>query len=61
MENANETSEAMENIAKQIRELFPEAVYVKLFVNAESYKVESEYKDNLRGYTMRKLSGEWAT
>ena len=42
-----------------IKEIYPEAVSVKILVNSEGIEVNPEYRTNIRGYTMKNICGEW--
>lgn len=48
-------------IHEMIKELFPEAVAVHVFVNSEGIDVKPTYKTDLTTYSMRRIDGKWVT
>lgn len=42
-----------------IKEICPDAVAIKIFVNAQGITFNPEYKTNLKDYGMRTITGEW--
>jgi len=46
-------------IHSKIKELFPEAVSVSIFVNCEGINVTPNYRTDLTGCSMRNINGEW--
>ncbi|CAI6072792.1 hypothetical protein [Cohnella sp. JJ-181] len=42
-----------------LKEMFPEAVAVNVFVNVEGIRVEPQYRTNLCGLSMRMINGKW--
>lgn len=44
-----------------IKELFPDAVSVKVFVNSQGIEVEPQFKTNISGYSMQTITGQWVS
>lgn len=51
--------EKINKLHEMIKEIYPEAVSVKILVNSEGIEVNPEYRTNIRGYTMKNICGEW--
>lgn len=51
--------EKIGKLHEMIKEIFPDAVSVKVFANCEGIDVTPDYKTNLADYAMRNISGEW--
>lgn len=49
----------LDKIAEMLREAYPEAVSVKVFVNCQEATIEAEYRQKMNGISMRTLAGEW--
>jgi hypothetical protein len=42
-----------------IKDMFPEAVSVTVFVNSEGIDVTPVYRTNISGHSMKSISGNW--
>lgn len=51
--------EKIQELHKQIIDLFPDAVGVEIFVNSYEISVEPSYKTDLKNVSMQTLSGKW--
>ena len=49
----------LDQIASMLREAYPEATAVRVFVNEQEAIIEKQYRQKLDGISMRNLSGEW--
>ncbi len=49
----------IQELHKQIKELFPDAVSVKIFVNADGIEVTPNFRTDLENYTMKTITGRW--
>ncbi|MNJ48939.1 hypothetical protein D3C77_441490 [compost metagenome] len=50
----------LKDIAEQLREMYPDAASVRLFVNSQEHNIEVRYVDTERaGYSMKSLNGKW--
>lgn len=49
----------LDNIHAYIKDLFPDAVAVRIFVNSEGIEVNPEYRTNTNGYSMRNINGKF--
>jgi hypothetical protein len=53
--------EKINELHEKIKEMFPDAVYVKIEVNPDGIKVEPLFKTNLKNCSMRTITGKWIT
>jgi len=51
--------EKINYIHELIKEIYGEAVAVRIFVNCQGIEVTPEYKTNATGYTMQNINGDW--
>lgn len=51
--------EKINEIHESIKELYPEAVSVKVFVNSKGIEVTPNYRTNADGYSMKTITGKW--
>ena len=51
--------EKINYIHELIKEIYPEAVAVRIFVNYQGIEVTPEYKTNISGYTMQNINEDW--
>ncbi len=51
--------EKINYVHELIKELYPEAVAVRIFVNSQGIEVTPEYKTNIKDYSMQNINGEW--
>lgn len=51
--------EKIAELHERIKELFPDAVAVKVFVNSQGIEVKPEFRTNIDGYSMKTITGEW--
>lgn len=52
--------EKIQEIHSTIKELFPDAVSVSIFVNhSDGISITPNYKTDLVNFSMKKLNGEW--
>lgn len=51
--------ERINQIHELIKETFPDAVAVKVFVNAQGIEVNPEYRTNLAYFSMQTITGNW--
>lgn len=51
--------ETINQIHNMIKETFPEAVSVNIFVNSQGIDVKPVYLTNIKGHSMRNINGEW--
>lgn len=51
--------ELLDKISTMLRETYPDAVAVRVFVNNQEATIEKQYRQKLNGISMRNLSGEW--
>lgn len=51
--------ELLDKIAKMVREAYPEAVAVTVFVNNQESSIEKQYRQKLDGISMKQLNGDW--
>ena len=51
--------EKINYIHELIKELYPEAVAVRIFVNSQGIEVTPEYRTNVKDYSMQNINGEW--
>lgn len=49
----------IEKLAKEIRERFPDAISVNIFVNVDDIEVEIRQRSTDGGSAMRTLNGQW--
>ena len=49
----------LDKISGMLREAYPDAVSVKLFINSQEASIEKEYRQKLDGISMKNLSGNW--
>lgn len=51
--------ERMSAIHYTLKDMFPEAISVSVFVNSEGIDITPAYKTNVSGYSMKNISGNW--
>ena len=51
--------EKINYVHELIKELYPEAVAVRIFVNSQGIEVTPEYRTNAKDYSMQNINGEW--
>jgi len=51
--------ERISTIHYTLKDMFPEATSVNVFVNSEGINVTPIYRTNISGYSMRNVSGNW--
>jgi len=51
--------EMLAEMAQKLREAYPDAVGVELFVNHQGFDIEVKYRQKEEGVSMRSLNGEW--
>lgn len=51
--------EFMDKIASMIREQYPDAVSVNIFVNYQGIDIDKKYRKKVEGASYKTLSGEW--
>ncbi len=51
--------EKLNQIHEIIKELYPDAVSVTVFVNNEGLEVSPKYRANLTKYSMETITGNW--
>jgi hypothetical protein len=50
----------LDEIAEKLREAYPDAASVTLFVNAQEYSIDVRMVDTKKaGFSMKSLNGEW--
>lgn len=49
----------IQKLHEQIKEIFPDAVSVEIFVNNDGIKVNPRYEANLKNYSMKNITGKW--
>lgn len=49
----------LNRIADMLREAYPDAVAVEIFVNHHEASIRKKYRHKLDGISMRSLSGNW--
>ncbi|MGG4552580.1 hypothetical protein [Paenibacillus humicus] len=53
-------SNKLNEIVDQLREMYPEAASVELFVNSQEHNIEVRYVNTEKaGYSMKSLNGKW--
>jgi hypothetical protein len=51
--------ERISTIHYTLKDMFPEATSVNVFVNSEGINVTPVYRTNISGYSMKNISGNW--
>jgi predicted HD phosphohydrolase len=55
----NQMEEKINQLHELIKKIFPDAVSVRITVNAYGIEVDPSYKTNINSYSMRTLTGQW--
>lgn len=42
-----------------IKDMFPDAILVRVVVNSEGIAVDTEFRTNLSGFSMKTITGKW--
>ena len=58
-ENEPMEKQLLDKISGMLREAYPDAVSVKIFINSQEANIEKEYRQKLDGISMKNLSGNW--
>jgi len=51
--------EKINHIHELIKEIYGEAVAVRIFVSNRNIEVYPEYRTNVNGYSMQNINGDW--
>jgi hypothetical protein len=51
--------ERISTIHYMLKDMFPDAVNVSVFVNSEGIDVTPVYRTNISGHSMKSISGNW--
>jgi len=51
--------EKINEIHQMIKDAYPDAVSVKIFVNSDGIEVDPKFRTNLNNFSMKTITGKW--
>lgn len=51
----------LDQIAEMLRQAYPDAVAVRVFVNHQESSIETQYRRKMDGISMKNLAGNWVS
>jgi len=59
IERRSKVEEKINYIHELIKEIYSDAISVRIFVNNQGIEVNPQYRTNVNGYSMQTINGKW--